>query len=113
MYAFCRSRAAINIMTTSRETIAFLMDQLSGLAGVTHLRMFGEYCVYVYGKPVGFVVNDQLHLKMTYAGRDMASEVDEGFPYPNAKPHLLITADLWEDHDWLADLVRTTAKELD
>lgn len=90
----------------------FLVDQLSGLSGFTIRKMFGEYCVYLFGKPMGFVTNDQLHLKMTSAGRDRAPEVDQGFPYPKAKPHLLITADLWEDRDWLVDLFRATEKEL-
>lgn len=90
----------------------FLLDQLSGMHSLTTKRMFGEYCVYVLGKPIGFVSDDQLHLKMTKAGRSMAPEAEEGFPYPDAKPHLLITADLWDDRDWLIDLIRVTAEEL-
>jgi hypothetical protein len=42
----------------------------------------------------------------------MLDKLVEGSPYPGAKPHLLITADLWEDAGWLCDLVRATAREL-
>jgi hypothetical protein len=34
------------------------------------------------------------------------------FPYPKAKLHFLIEADLWEDRDWLAKLIQVTATEL-
>jgi len=93
-------------MTTSKETMTFLLDQLSGVSNLTTKRMFGEYCIYISGIPIGFVSDDQLHLKMTNAGRRMAPDAEEGFPYPDAKPHLLITADFWDDRDWLAELIR-------
>lgn len=74
--------------------------------------MFGEYCLYLSGKPVGLVCDDQLYLKPTTSGKGKLAEVVEGSPYPGAKPHLLITADQWEDAEWLCDLVRVTAREL-
>lgn len=99
-------------MATSTNTIAFLLDQLSGAGDVSAKKMFGEYCLYLAGKPVGLVCDDQLYLKPTKAGQTLLQQVVEGSPYPGAKPHLLITADQWEDAEWLCDLVRATAKEL-
>lgn len=99
-------------MATSQNTIAFLLDQLSGAGEASAKRMFGEYCLYLAGKPVGLVCDDQLFLKPTKAGQAMLDEVVEGSPYPGAKPHLLVTADQWEDAEWLCELVRATAREL-
>lgn len=99
-------------MATSAEIINFLVDQLSGVQQLSTRRMFGEYCVYIAGKPVGFVCDDQLYLKITPAGRAVAPHVTEGFPYPDAKAHLLISADRWEDRDWLAELVLATYGDL-
>lgn len=99
-------------MATSPNTIAFLLDQLSGAGDVSAKKMFGEYCLYLAGKPVGLVCDDQLYLKPTKAGQVLLQRVVEGSPYPGAKPHLLITADQWEEAEWLCDLVRATAKEL-
>lgn len=99
-------------MATSQATIDFLLDQLSGLADVGTKKMFGEYCLYLAGKPVGFVCDDQLYLKPTNAGRDMVLHAIEGMPYPGAKPHLLITADLWEDREWFSHLIQAAANEL-
>ncbi len=99
-------------MATSKETMIFFLDQISNLHQLTIRRMFGEYCVYMSGKPVGFVCDDQLYLKITQAGRKQAPWLSEGFPYPDAKPHLLVTADLWEDRDWLANLIQITDNDL-
>jgi len=63
-------------------------------------------------KPVGLVCDDQLYLKPTDADRAIVDAVVEGAPYPGAKPHFMITADRWENDEWLCDLVRATAREL-
>ena len=99
-------------MATGQNTVNFLLDQLAALGEATTKKMFGEYCLYLSGKPVGLVCDDQLYLKPTRAGRTLLANAVEGAPYPGAKPHLVITPDQWEDSEWLCDLVRATAKEL-
>lgn len=99
-------------MATAQNTIDFLLDQLSGTGAASAKKMFGEYCLYLDGKPVALVCDDQLFLKPTSAGRAMLKQVIEGSPYPDAKPHLLIPGDLWEKREWLCELVRATAREL-
>jgi DNA transformation protein len=99
-------------MATDQNTIDFLLDQLSRLGGASTKKMFGEYCLYLAGKPVGLVCDDQLFLKPTKAGVGLLTKVVEGSPYPGAKPHLLITPDQWEDAEWLCELVRVTDREL-
>ena len=99
-------------MATSQTTMDFLLDQLVGLSNVTAKKMFGEYCLYLGGKPVALVCDDQLYLKPTSAGRGMLQQLIEGAPYPGAKPHLLIATDLREDRDWLSMLIHATDNEL-
>lgn len=99
-------------MATTQNTIDFLLDQLSSLGTASVKKMFGEYCLYLSGKPVGLVCDDQLYLKPTEGGKLHLSAVVEDSPYPGAKPHLLITPDQWEDAAWLCDLVRATDREL-
>lgn len=99
-------------MATAKNTSDFLLDQLSGAGDVSTKKMFGEYCLYLAGRPVALVCDDQLFLKPTNAGRLMMTDVVEGAPYPGAKPHLLISGDLWEDREWLVALVQATAREL-
>lgn len=99
-------------MSTSASTMDFLMDQLQGAGPVSCRRMFGEYCLYYDGSPVGLVCDNQLYLKPTSEGRALLSEPREGHPFPGAKPHLLLDADAWEDAQTLCHLVRITAMSL-
>ena len=111
-YLFHLNAWEYGVMATDHTTMAFLLDQLSGLGEASSKKMFGEYCLYLSGKPVGLVCDDQLYLKQTQAGRALLAKVVEGAPYPGAKPHLLFTPDQWEDAEWLCELVRATAREL-
>ena len=99
-------------MASSQSTVDFLLEQISGSGAVIAKKMFGEYCLYLSGKPVGLVCDDQLFLKPTKVGAKLIAKVVEASPYPGAKPHLLITADQWEDSEWLCELVRATDREL-
>lgn len=98
-------------MSTRAATVDFLLDQLSATP-VSVRRMFGEYCLYYDGRPVGLVCDDQLYMKPTDAGRALITRPVEGFPFPGARPHLLISADLWDDAETLVQLVRATAAAL-
>ena len=39
-------------MSTSKEYMQFVLDQLEGFPDVTYRKMFGEYMVYLQGRPV-------------------------------------------------------------
>jgi len=46
-------------MSTSQSTLDFLLDQLADCGAVTARKMFGEYCLYYAGRPVGLVCDDR------------------------------------------------------
>ncbi|MCA0325322.1 MAG: TfoX/Sxy family protein [Proteobacteria bacterium] len=99
-------------MSTSPETLDFLLDQIGPWSGIRTRRMFGEYCLYLDDKPVAFVCNDQLYVKPTAAGEAlMQPPVWERF-YDKGKPHLLISPDRWDERDWLRALLAATADAL-
>jgi TfoX/Sxy family transcriptional regulator of competence genes len=99
-------------MATQQRTIDFLLEQATGAGAVTAKPMFGEYGVYVDGKMIGSVCDDQLFVKPTVTGRAHAEPVSDAPPYPGAKPQMLITTDRWDDPEWLGELLRVTAAEL-
>jgi TfoX/Sxy family transcriptional regulator of competence genes len=74
--------------------------------------MFGEYAVFCNGKMVALIIKDELFVKPTSAGRDHLVEAVERRPYPASKPYFWISGDRWDDSDWLAALMRTTAAAL-
>jgi len=99
-------------MATQQRMIAFLLEQATGAGAVAAKPMFGEYGVYVDGKMVGSVCDDQLFVKPTRSGRAHAEPVSDAPPYPGAKLQMLISADRWDDAEWLGELLRVTAAEL-
>jgi DNA transformation protein len=72
--------------------------------------MFGEYCLYLSGAPVGLVCDNQLFLRDDPTLRALLHEVTLGEPYPGAKPHICITADQWDDRQALGLWVRSAAE---
>lgn len=97
-------------MASQQRTVDIILEQITG--PVSARRMFGEFGLYWDGTIVGFVCDDQLFVKPTDAGKAFMREYVEGFPYPNAKPHLLIEGDKWDDGEWLSELFRLSARDL-
>ena len=100
-------------MASDPKTVEFILDQLgSAGADVTAKKMFGEYGLYLDGKMVAMVCDDQLFVKGTDAGRAFTGPIEQAPPYQQAKPQPQIEGDRWDDGDWLAQLVRITAAAL-
>lgn len=99
-------------MATQQRTIDYLIGQAAGAGAVSAKPMFGEYGLYIDGKMIGSVCDDQLFVKPTESGRTHAEPVSDAPPYPGAKLQLLIEADRWEDAEWLCELLRITAANL-
>lgn len=98
-------------MASDRDFVEYVSGQMEGGGAVTYRKMFGEYAVYVDGKVVALVCDNQLFVKPTARGREFAGDVVEAPPYPGAKPYLLIDSGL-EDRQWLSQLAGITASEL-
>lgn len=100
-------------MSTKRSTIDYYLDQLAGLRDVVERKMFGEYAVYCFGKVVALVCDDQFFLKITESGKKLIGKrYREGFPYPGAKPWILVDEADIEDRERFCELVRVTTKAL-
>jgi DNA transformation protein len=97
-------------MATSQSTIDFLLDQLGEQGQFSARKMFGEYCLYLAGVPVGLVCDNQLFLRDSELLRTLMDEVVLGPPYPGAKLHICITADQWDDRNLLGSWVRVAAE---
>lgn len=99
-------------MATTKKTIEYLLEQLTHAGEVSARKMFGEYALYCNGKVVALVCDDKLYVKPTKAGKNLIGNVEQAPPYPGAKLYYLISGDLWEDSDWLSELINITEKEL-
>jgi TfoX/Sxy family transcriptional regulator of competence genes len=98
-------------MGSSSDTVQFIVDQ-AGLGDALQFRkMFGEYALYVNGKVVALVCDDQLFIKPTAAGRAELGRVVERPPYPGAKNHFLVGEQL-DDRALLQRVLLKTAGQL-
>lgn len=98
-------------MATDADFIAYVHEQ-SGLGdALDYRKMFGEYALYLDGKVVALVCDNSVFLKPTAAARALLGPVEEGPPYPGARPHIVLDEYL-DDSDTLARLLRATAAAL-
>jgi TfoX/Sxy family transcriptional regulator of competence genes len=99
-------------MATAQSTIDHLLDQLTMLDDVTARKMFGEYALYHSGKVVALICDDQLFIKPSPAEVTFKSRCQEASPYPGAKNYWLVPEELWQEREWLAEVVKQTADAL-
>lgn len=100
-------------MATKKSTIDYILDQLNGTKDIRVRAMFGEYALYCQDKVVALICDDELFVKITEPGKKLVGKhYEEGFPYPGAKPAMLIGGDLMEDQKFLSNLIIITAKAL-
>ena len=99
-------------MASADSFVQYVLGQIAGAGIVSARKMFGEYAVYVDGKTVGLICDDQFFLKPTVSNAaTLGSSAVTGAPYPGATPHCVIDAAL-EDMPFLTELVRATARDL-
>ena len=95
-------------MSSTREYMDFVMDQLSDLDDVSFRAMMGEYVLYSDGLVFGGIYDDRLLVKRV--PENAKYKMDEVIPYKNSKP-LYFVEDV-DDKEKLAEIVRDTVKGL-
>lgn len=100
-------------MASSKDYLQYVLDQLSGLDGLSTRRMMGEYLLYVRGALVGGVYDDRLLLKPTKTAlrlvRERGEEAVMDIPYDGAKE--MLSADI-DDGAFCRRLVCAVAEDL-
>ena len=97
-------------MASSRSYLEFVLDQLSGLSGITHRAMMGEYIIYCGGKIIGGIYDDRFLVKPTEAAKRLMPDAQAEIPYEGAKEMLLV--DRIDSRDFLTELVSAMLPEL-
>ena len=97
-------------MASSKEYLTFVLDQLSGLNGISWRAMMGEYILYFRGRIAGGIYDDRLLVKPVPAALELMPDAPRELPYPGAKEMLLVE-DV-DNGDFLRELFRTIYDEL-
>ena len=97
-------------MASSRGYLDFILDQLSGLDGVSWRAMMGEYIIYYGGRVVGGIYDDRFLVKPTKSAVTMMPDAVSELPYEGAKEMLLV--DNVENREFLQELLERMYDEL-
>lgn len=97
-------------MPSSKEYLNFILEQLSGLDGITCRPMMGEYIIYFHGKIIGGIYDNRFLVKPVRAATELMPDATFELPYEGAKPMLMVE-DI-DNKDFLAELLNAVFDEL-
>ena len=97
-------------MSSGKEYLDYILEQLSDAEGVTYRAMMGEYGLYHQGKIFGGIYDDRLLVKPTKSAKALLPDAPMEPPYEGAKPMLLV--DNVDDRAFLRELITAMAPEL-
>ncbi len=98
-------------MANDQEFIDFVVEQVENGCDISYRNMFGGTTLYMNGKVVALICDNQLFVKPTATGRAYIGLPVEAPPYPGAKDFFLVQDEI-EDAEWLIELLVITEQEL-
>ena len=97
-------------MSSSKEYLEYILDQLSYLDDISYRAMMGEYIIYYRGKIVGGIYDDRFLVKPVKSAIAMMPDANMELPYEGAKEMLLVE-DV-ENREFLKGLLEAMYEEL-
>ncbi len=97
-------------MVSSKAYLDFILEQLSGLDGITYRAMMGEYILYYREKIVGGIYDDRLLVKPVKSAVTLMPNATCELPYEGAKEMLLV--DNVDSREFLEELFTAMYDEL-
>jgi len=97
-------------MASSKEYLDFILEQLTGLEGISYRAMMGEYILYYKNKVIGGIYDNRFLLKITESSERFMQNAKIEIPYEGAKGMLLF--DDFENKEFLVELFEKMYEEL-
>ena len=97
-------------MASSKAYLDFILDQVSGLDGISYRAMMGEYILYYRGRIIGGIYDDRMLVKPVQAAVSMMPDAVYELPYEGAKAMLLV--ENVDNRDFLERLLLAMYDEL-
>lgn len=77
-------------MATTAEYVDFVCERIDGMGAVRRQKMFGEYMVYLNGKPIFLVCDNTVFVKIIPELSEVMADAQRGLPYPGGKEHYIL-----------------------
>lgn len=97
-------------MSTSKEYLNFILDQMSLIDGVTYKQMMGEYIIYIGGKIAAYLCDNRLLVKPVLNAIKMLPNAKYEPPYEGAKD--MIWVENVDDKEFLKQLFEAIYSQL-
>lgn len=97
-------------MSSSKQYLEFVLEQLSNLKDISYRAMMGEYIIYYQDKIVGGIYDDRFLVKPTKSAIAMMPNATMELPYEGAKKMLLV--DEVDNKEFLTKLFNAMYVEL-
>ena len=98
-------------MPCSDDYIHYVLEQIGPAGDISVRKMFGEYGLYMDGKVLGLICDNQVFLKKTEAGTNLLGEdAMEGYAYPGAR--LSFVFENLDDQYFVIQVLRATWEQL-
>lgn len=97
-------------MSSTKEYLEFILEQLSKLNDIRYRAMMGEYIIYYRNKIIGGIYDDRFLVKHTKSAKKLMPDAPLELPYEGAKEMLLVE-DI-ENKEFLKELFDSMIDEL-
>ena len=97
-------------MSSTKDYLEFVLDQLSGLDGITYRAMMGEFIIYYKRKIIGGIYDNRFLVKNTECANTMMPHAKLEIPYEGGTPMILVEE--IDDRDFLESLFNIMYREL-
>ena len=114
-------------MASTKEYLDFVLEQLSGIDGVSYRAMMGEYILCYRGRVFGGIYDDRLLVKPVPAAMELMPDASMDLPYDGVlraggtrlaptgaerRPKEMILVDDVDNREFLCELVEAMYEEL-
>ena len=96
-------------MSSSKEYLNFVLDELSNLDNISYRPMMGEYIIYYDGVVIGGIYDDRFLVKKTPTVIEMIPNPTLELPYEGGKEMVLVDVD---DKELLNILIPLIANDI-
>jgi TfoX/Sxy family transcriptional regulator of competence genes len=97
-------------MSSTKEYLEFVLEQLSELDDIRYRAMMGEFIIYYQNKIIGGIYDDRFLVKQTKSAKKLMPNAPLELPYEGAKEMLLVE-DI-ENEEFLKELFDSMVDEL-